>query len=30
MLFCIWLAFGFYQHLRYRAGLARLWPGSRV
>lgn len=30
MLFCIWLAFGSYQHLRYRAGLARLLPGSRV
>ncbi len=30
MLFCIWLAFGFYQHLRYRVGLRRLLPGSRV
>jgi cytochrome b561 len=30
MLFCIWLAFGLYQHLRYRAGLGRLLPGSRV
>jgi cytochrome b561 len=30
MLFCIWLAFGLYQHLRYRAGLRRLLPGSRV
>jgi cytochrome b561 len=30
MLFCIWLAFGLYQHLRYHAGLLRLLPGSRV
>ncbi len=30
MLFCIWLAFGFYQHLRYRCGLLRLLPGRRV
>jgi cytochrome b561 len=30
MLFCIWLAFGLYQHLRYRTGLLRLLPGSRV
>jgi cytochrome b561 len=30
MLFCIWLAFGWYQHLRYRVGLMRLLPGSRV
>lgn len=30
MLFCIWLAYGIYQHLRYGAGLARLMPGSRV
>jgi len=30
MLFSIWLAFGIYQHLRYHAGLKRLWPGSRV
>lgn len=30
MLFGIWLAFGAYQHLRYRAGLWRLLPGSRV
>jgi cytochrome b561 len=30
MLFCIWLGFGLYQHLRYRVGLLRLLPGSRV
>jgi cytochrome b561 len=30
MLFSIWLAYGLYQHLRYRAGLLRLLPGSRV
>lgn len=30
MLFCIWLAFGLYQHFRYRVGLRRLLPGSRV
>lgn len=30
MLFAIWLAFGVYQHLRYRVGLKRLWPGVRV
>jgi cytochrome b561 len=30
MLFCIWLAWGCYQHLRYRAGLLRLLPGARV
>ena len=30
MLFCIWLAYGCYQHLRYRAGLRRLLPGARV
>lgn len=30
MLFCIWLGFGCYQHLRYRVGLRRLLPGSRI
>jgi len=30
MLFAIWLAFGLYQHLRYRVGLKRLWPGAQV
>ncbi len=30
MLFSIWLAFGCYQHLRYKVGLRRLFPGSRV
>ena len=30
MLISIWLAFGFYQHFRYRSGLARLLPGARV
>ncbi len=26
----VWLIFGLYQHVRYRAGLLRLFPGSRV
>ncbi len=30
MLFGIWLAFGGYQHLRYRVGLRRLFPGRLV
>ena len=30
MLFSIWLAFGVYQHLRYKVGLRRLFPGARV
>ena len=30
MLFSIWFVFGVYQHIRYRAGLLRLLPGSRV
>ncbi len=30
MLFTVWIAFGVYQHLRYRVGLLRLLPGSRV
>ncbi|MCK6371940.1 MAG: cytochrome b/b6 domain-containing protein, partial [Gammaproteobacteria bacterium] len=30
MLFCIWIAFGIYQHLRYRVGLRRLLPGAYV
>ncbi|MFQ5635094.1 MAG: hypothetical protein ACE5G3_07165 [Gammaproteobacteria bacterium] len=30
MLFANWMAFGLYQHLRYRAGLRRLLPGVRV
>jgi len=30
MLFSIWVAYGIYQHIRYRAGLLRLLPGSRV
>jgi cytochrome b561 len=30
MLFSIWMAFGVYQHLKYRVGLMRLLPGARV
>lgn len=30
MLFAVWLGVGLYQHFRYRAGLMRLLPGSRV
>ena len=30
MLFSIWIAFGIYQNIRYKVGLKRLWPGSRV
>jgi len=30
MLASIWVAYGVWQHLRYRVGLARLFPGSRV
>jgi cytochrome b561 len=30
MLVTIWFGFGAYQHLRYGAGIARLFPGSRV
>jgi len=30
MLVTIWLFFGTYQHLRYRVGLRRLWPGAAV
>ena len=30
MLVCIWLAFGIFQHLRYKCGLRRLLPGSHV
>jgi len=30
MLVTIWLCFGAYQHLRYRVGLRRLWPGAAV
>jgi len=30
ILVTIWFVLGFYQHLRYRAGIARLFPGSRV
>jgi len=30
MLATIWLAYGVFQHLRYRVGLARLLPGIRV
>ena len=30
MLFTVWLVVGLYQHFRYRAGLMRLLPGSRV
>jgi cytochrome b561 len=26
----VWLVFGLYQHLRYRAGLLRLLPGAKV
>lgn len=29
-LLVIWLLFGLYQHLRYKAGLLRLLPGARV
>ena len=30
MLLSIWIAFGLYQHVRYKAGLLRLLPGFRV
>ncbi len=30
MLVGVWLVFGVYQHLRYRCGLLRLFPGARV
>ena len=30
MLISIWLAYGFYQHLRYHTGLRRLFPGAWV
>jgi hypothetical protein len=30
MLFTVWFVVGIYQHLRYRAGLLRLLPGSRI
>jgi len=30
MLISIWFVYGFYLHFRYRAGLMRLLPGSRV
>jgi cytochrome b561 len=30
MLFMIWLFFGLYQHIRYRVGLRRLFPGAAV
>ena len=30
MLASIWLAYGFYPHLRYKAGIARIFPGARV
>jgi cytochrome b561 len=30
MLFATWIVFGIWQHLRYRAGLLRLLPGTRV
>ncbi len=30
MLATIWLAYGVFQHLRYRVGLARLLPGTRI
>ena len=29
-LFAVWFVFGLYQHLRYRVGVLRLFPGSRV
>ena len=29
-LVALWLVVGVYQHIRYRAGLLRLLPGSRV
>jgi hypothetical protein len=30
MLFVVWFGVGLYQHFRYRTGLLRLLPGSRV
>ena len=30
MLFVVWIVLGLYQHIRYRTGLLRLLPGSRV
>ena len=30
MLFVVWIGLGLYQHFRYRTGLLRLLPGSRV
>jgi cytochrome b561 len=30
ILLTIWFALGIYQHLRYRVGIARLFPGPRV
>jgi cytochrome b561 len=30
MLFCIWLAYGFYQKFRFHVGLKRLFPGASV
>ena len=29
-LIAVWFVFGLYQHLRYRTGVLRLFPGSRV
>ena len=30
ILFAVWVVYGLYQQLRYRAGVLRLFPGSRV
>ena len=30
MLFCIWLAYGFYQKFRFHVGVKRLFPGASV
>lgn len=30
MLITLWFVLGFYQHLRYKVGLRRLFPGARI
>lgn len=30
MLFCLWLALGFWQHRKYQSGWRRLFPGEKV
>jgi cytochrome b561 len=30
MLLSLWFAYGFYQHIRYRSGIKRLFPGASV